>query len=65
MSDRIFGHVPGIKPGDAFPDRRSLAATGVHRPTQAGISGSQDLGADSIVLSGGYEDDQDLGNVIF
>ena len=64
VSDRIFGHIPGVKPGDTFPDRRSLSAAGVHRPTQAGISGSQYVGADSIVLSGGYEDDQDLGNVI-
>jgi putative restriction endonuclease len=36
----------------------------VHRPRQAGISGSGREGADSIVVSGGYEDDQDYGNLI-
>jgi putative restriction endonuclease len=30
----------------------------------AGISGSESKGADSIVLSGGYEDDEDLGEEI-
>jgi len=29
----------------------------------AGISGSEREGADSIVLSGGYEDDQDFGDL--
>ena len=36
----------------------------MHLPTQAGISGSASEGADSIVLSGGYEDDHDEGDVI-
>ena len=33
-------------------------------PIQAGISGSQTEGAESIVLSGGYEDDADYGDVL-
>ena len=33
-------------------------------PIQAGISGSQTEGAESIVLSGGYEDDVDDGDVL-
>jgi putative restriction endonuclease len=41
-----------------------LADVGVHRHRQAGISGRATEGADSIVLSGGYEDDQDFGDVI-
>lgn len=61
---RIFGHVPGYPEGSVFESRAELSAAGVHRPTQAGISGSGGEGADSIVLSGGYEDDQDLGDVI-
>src|SRR5665648_278714 len=43
---------------------RELSRAGGHRPTQAGIAGSQKAGADSIVVSGGYEDDQDLGDLI-
>ena len=36
----------------------------MHLPIQAGISGSQTEGAESIVLSGGYEDDADYGDII-
>ncbi|WP_018622653.1 YDG/SRA domain-containing protein [Spirosoma luteum] len=61
---RVFGHVVGIPEGSEFENRYTLSQYGVHRPLQAGISGSQDEGADSIVLSGGYEDDKDYGDVI-
>ncbi|MCP2043190.1 YDG/SRA domain-containing protein [Pontibacter sp. HSC-36F09] len=64
MAERIFGHIPNIIEGDVFENRIELSHNKVHRPTQAGISGSQKEGADSIVLSGGYEDDQDLGDII-
>ena len=64
MPARLFGDIPGVRPGDWFPNRASLAESGVHPPGQAGISGDKELGADSIVLSGGYEDDEDLGDVI-
>lgn len=61
---RHFGEIPGYPVGSWFPDRAALAAAGVHPPTMAGISGGAAEGADSIVLSGGYEDDQDFGDVI-
>jgi putative restriction endonuclease len=61
---RVFGHIPGYLEGSEFASRAELAAAGVHRPTQAGISGSAREGADSIVLSGGYEDDRDEGDEI-
>jgi putative restriction endonuclease len=64
MSKRIFGDIEGFPVGAFFPTRGGLSATGVHRPPQAGISGSGKEGADSIVLSGGYEDDQDDGDMI-
>lgn len=64
MPERIFGHVPHYPEGSHFETRAALSEAGLHRPTVAGISGSEKEGADSIVLSGGYEDDQDLGNVI-
>ncbi|MDB4364637.1 HNH endonuclease [Akkermansiaceae bacterium] len=56
-----FGHPEGISAGDVFPDRKTAAIAGVHRPTQAGICGSSKSGCESIVLSGGYEDDSDDG----
>ncbi|MBW7471159.1 YDG/SRA domain-containing protein [Marinobacter sp. F4218] len=61
---RVFGDIPDLEPGDEFESREALAEAGVHPPTVAGISGSQHEGADSIVLSGGYEDDEDFGDVI-
>lgn len=64
MSKRTFGHISDVYEGDLFDNRIALSHSKVHRPTQAGISGSQKEGADSIVLSGGYEDDQDLGEII-
>lgn len=63
-SASVFGPVPGIAPGHEFANRLELWSAGVHRQTQAGISARQGEGAESIVLSGGYEDDEDLGPVI-
>lgn len=64
MEDRVFGHIEGINEGQSFRNRLDLSFSNVHKPTQAGISGSQNEGADSIVVSGGYEDDEDHGDVI-
>jgi len=64
MAKRFFGHVPGYPEGSLFENRAELNESGIHIPTQAGISGSQTEGAESIVLSGGYEDDADYGDVI-
>jgi len=61
--DKI-GEITGVNVGDWFPDRRSLSEAGVHKELQRGIWGSQTKGAYSIVLSGGYEDDDDLGDII-
>lgn len=61
---RIFGEIKGVPVGTEFANRAELAASGVHRPTQAGISGSTSEGADSIVVSGGYDDDEDYGDYI-
>jgi hypothetical protein len=60
----IFGHISGYPVGSWFENRAELADASVHRHRQAGISGSADEGADSIVLFGGYEDDEDHGDVI-
>jgi hypothetical protein len=57
VPERLFGHVRGYPEGSRFESRAELSEAGVHRPTVAGISGSEREGADSIVLSGGYEDE--------
>ena len=54
-----FGEIQGIKVGQVFKNRDELSKSGIHKPSMAGIWGSQDTGAYSIVLSGGYEDDID------
>jgi len=64
MANEIFGHIEGFPPGSEFSSRIELSRAGVHRHSQAGIAGSQQVGADSIVLSGGYEDDHDDGDTI-
>lgn len=61
---RIFGEIAGFPEGTEFPDRPALTDAGVHRPPQGGISGGEQEGADSIVVSGGYEDEEDYGDVI-
>jgi len=63
-ADRIFGEILGYPEGAEFESYKALNAAGVHLPRQAGISGSQEEGADSLVVSGGYEDDQDFGDEI-
>lgn len=60
-NNRNFVDILGVSEGDTFISRRELSKAGVHRPTQAGISGSQTERADSVVLSGGYYD-KDLGD---
>lgn len=59
-----IGVIEGIEPGEAFASRRELYDLGIHRALQAGIVGRSDEGAESIVLSGGYVDDHDDGDVI-
>lgn len=64
MKERLFGEVPGAPEGTWRASRRELSALGVHRPTIGGISGTRAQGSDSIVVSGGYEDDEDFGDEI-
>lgn len=60
----IHGAVPGVAVGETFDTRAELRAAGLHRPLVNGISGSGENGAESIVLSGGYVDDEDHGDRI-
>ena len=64
ISSRQFGEIAPYKPGSLFKNRAHLSKARVHRPTMAGISGSKNEGADSIVLNGGYIDDEDRWNLV-
>lgn len=59
MTPDVIGEIPGVAVGTVFPDRKALREAGIHRPLQAGMCGSSKTGAESIVLNGGYEDDED------
>ncbi|GAC1370672.1 MAG: HNH endonuclease [Hymenobacter sp.] len=58
MSTPVFGHVGTERPGDLFESRLELSVHRQHRPRQAGICATQKEGAESIVLSDKYEDDE-------
>lgn len=64
MAKIKFGEIEGVSEGDIFNSRAELTATGVHRNIQAGIDGNGREGCASIVLSGGYSDDRDYGDLI-
>jgi len=59
-----FGHIPGHPVGSVYRSREELRLAGLHSANQAGISGNPREGADAIVVSGGYIDDEDNGDVI-
>lgn len=64
MARKFFGHIPGQPVGTFYPNRRALADAGVHPPLMQGIHGTAKDGADSIVVSGGYADDEDHGDFV-
>ena len=59
-----FGEIANNPEGTTYADRAAVRAAGVHLPNQHGIAGRAAVGAESIVVSGGYEDDEDFGNAI-
>ncbi|GMH03471.1 hypothetical protein Nepgr_005310 [Nepenthes gracilis] len=51
----------GVLVGDSWEDRLACRQWGAHFPHVSGIAGQAKYGAQSVVLSGGYEDDEDHG----
>lgn len=60
----VFGEIAGIEEGSWFEGRKEMMPSSFHRNWGSGIDGNGNEGTAAIVLSGGYEDDQDLGDVI-
>lgn len=60
----VFGDIPGIREGHFFKGRREMMSSSFHREWGRGIDGNATEGTSAIVLSGGYEDDKDLGDEI-
>ncbi|XP_062108974.1 histone-lysine N-methyltransferase family member SUVH9-like [Humulus lupulus] len=68
---RIVGSIPGVYVGDLFFFRMELCVVGLHGQVQAGIdyvpasqSSNGEPIATSVIISGGYEDDEDAGDVV-
>jgi putative restriction endonuclease len=59
-----IGLIPGVPSGAEFDTRLAVLQAGLHRDTVKGISFFRDSPTEAIVLSGGYEDDIDLGSTI-
>lgn len=64
MATYFFGEIPGNPEPTPYVDRDDAMAKGVHQVNMQGISGNRDVGANSIVVNGGYEDDEDFGDLI-
>ncbi|CAN8270248.1 unnamed protein product [Cochlearia groenlandica] len=65
-----FGPIPaendpvrnqGVLVGEFWEDRLECRQWGAHFPHVSGIAGQSNYGAQSVALSGGYEDDEDHG----
>ncbi|KZV45366.1 histone-lysine N-methyltransferase family member SUVH9 [Dorcoceras hygrometricum] len=68
---RIVGDIPGVTIGDIFCFRMELCVVGLHGQPQAGIdyvpashSSNGEPIATSVIVSGGYEDDEDSGDIV-
>ncbi|KAI0348037.1 hypothetical protein BDW22DRAFT_47112 [Trametopsis cervina] len=57
---KTFGSIPNVPVGTWWETRKECSIAAIHAPWVAGISGGPD-GCYSVALSGGYEDDVDLG----
>ncbi|KAJ2723393.1 hypothetical protein GGI07_002668 [Coemansia sp. Benny D115] len=56
-----IGPIPGVRVGQSWQYRIQVSESGVHRPPVSGIAGSSTKAAQSIVLAGGYPEDEDRG----
>jgi putative restriction endonuclease len=59
-----FGEIPGQPAGTTYADYAAMVAVGMHRQHNVGMVGGAKNGTESIVLNGGYVDDQDYGDEI-
>jgi len=58
---KTYGAIPDVPVGTWFATRADCSLAAIHAPYVAGIHGDQMFGAYSIALSGGYDDDVDMG----
>lgn len=65
VASYFFGEVPGEPVGTAYESRRAVQEARVHQLPQQGIAGNRREGCASIVMSGGYDTDEDFGHEIY
>jgi putative restriction endonuclease len=58
------GEISEVQIGTIYSSREEVRLAKLHRPPMAGISYITNGPAESIVISGGYEDDEDFGDTI-
>jgi putative restriction endonuclease len=59
-----IGEINEVRIGTLYKSREEVRLAKLHRPPMAGISYITDGPAESIVISGGYDDDEDFGDSI-
>lgn len=59
-----IGEIDEVQVGTTYKSREEVRLARLHRPPMAGISYITDGPAESIVISGGYADDEDFGDTI-
>ena len=64
-AEYYFGEISGQPVGTVYASRMEAKDARVHQVTQQGIAGNRSVGCASIVLSGGYDTDEDYGHEIF
>lgn len=62
---KVFGEISGVSEGDVFINMPDLKAKGIHYNQYRGIAGTQDKGAYSVVLAGGYTDEDNGKEIIY
>ncbi|KAJ1894583.1 hypothetical protein LPJ66_005101 [Kickxella alabastrina] len=60
-----IGSIPGVRVGQSWRFRIQVSESGVHRPPVGGIAGGSTTPAMSIVLAGGYPEDDDHGEEFY
>ena len=64
-SSTFFGPLPNIEVGTTWKFRFQVSELGLHTPLVSGVAGKESLGASSLVFSGCFEHDIDLGDEIY
>ncbi|EPS39355.1 hypothetical protein H072_6848 [Dactylellina haptotyla CBS 200.50] len=60
----VFGYIPGHQRGSQFASRTEIVSAGLHRRPMGSVHGRAMEGVYSVLITGGYREDRNIGNVI-